>query len=515
MHLRSVVVCFIMPAGILGSLSGCALYSETRDKQAQEAVKAWEQVDLGAQVAVPRKNMAALLKQQLDLADEFGRAKRDNLARSIATGSDTDVLIPKGTTTQPPIATGTIALTLIDPVHKALTGLAGSPDAAKKWTEARAATLAARRNFAEAQRGLRWLGVEVPDCAALKAPGLKALIAAWPATPAQSSLLRTSVAEMTAICGDADFAAMDGVSLGGTLQQTREKVQLAAAALEQQRALGLMHRNSYRAALAEYEAAAAVKGKPDEYRDKVAAAAGKMKTAAAALDKLDDAFSIRFLSEQKRDALDDTVAAVLDRAEDGTLPENASRATVALAVFPALLDKAKLAFADAKQPGLVPLLLQKDLEQIKADAASRDVEAQLVKIATLEQLIEAQSRQAQRLLQARDALADATGSELASRALAPSASPSEKKMRLWRATAYYLDASGRLDAETSKFRYKLDALDQERALGYAESSILQWKTLIDSNVGQMAQFGASGIKASHVAGLLNSASLLAIAIGTN
>jgi hypothetical protein len=88
-------------------------------------------------------------------------------------------------------------------------------------------------------------------------------------------------------------------------------------------------------------------------------------------------------------------------------------------------------------------------------------------------------------------------------------------MRLWRATAYFLDATGRLSADAGKLDYRLLALEHERALAYSESSILQWRTLIDSNVAQMVEFGASGIKAEHVTALLNSASLLAIAIGTN
>ena len=60
-------------------LSGCAstssslphLYRPARDKQGQEASKAWGSVDLDAQLSVPRKNLKALLDEQLAVEDEL------------------------------------------------------------------------------------------------------------------------------------------------------------------------------------------------------------------------------------------------------------------------------------------------------------------------------------------------------------------------------------------------------------------------------------------------------------
>lgn len=488
---------FILSAASLGSLGGCALHSETRDKQGQEALKAWEEVDLNAQVAVPRKNMAALFGQQLKLQDELALAMRDNLARQIATGAK-------------------VQDALIRPVGAMLGQLAGSAAMAAQWQTAREDEAGARRAFAVANRQLRWLRLEIPDCATLARPETANLIANWSGTPAQKGILSASVKGMSEACKRPAFNATATVNVGGALGATRGKRNDAAAKLQEQRAAGVIYRNSYRAALAEYEAAAAALTRtPNGSRQKVLDAAGKLKNAADALARLEDAFSVQFLSEQKRDALNAALAPLLDRAEGEDLPANANSATVALAVFPELLDKANQAFADAKKPTLVPLLLQKDLEQIKADAAKRDVDAQLTRMAALDQLLEAQSRQVDRLLQAQDALKGANPEAVAATALGPHGEPTDAKMRLWRATSYYLDAAGRLSAEAGKIEHKLNAIEHERALAYAESNILQWETLIGSNVKQMAQFGASGVKSSHLTSLINSAALLAIAIGTN
>ena len=66
-------------------LSGCqTIYSPARDKQGQEAQKAWGEVDLAAQAAVPRKNIKTLLDEQLAMEDGIWAAFRTARARSMA-----------------------------------------------------------------------------------------------------------------------------------------------------------------------------------------------------------------------------------------------------------------------------------------------------------------------------------------------------------------------------------------------------------------------------------------------
>ena len=91
MMLRSCCLA-ILSAALL--LSGCTsvspglphLYSPARDKQGQDVEMAWGAVDLGAQLSVPRKNLKALLDEQLAIEDEIWSAFRAGEARQMAQG---------------------------------------------------------------------------------------------------------------------------------------------------------------------------------------------------------------------------------------------------------------------------------------------------------------------------------------------------------------------------------------------------------------------------------------------
>ena len=476
------------------------LYSETRDKQAQEAKQAWEKIDLPGQIAVPRKNLSALLAQQLQLQDELLRAQRDQLARAIATG-------------------GSVQQQLADPIDLRLTELAGKPEAAEKWRALRAQTAEPKGIIKNSERALRWLDFELPSCAQIDSAASTSMIQEWAqkASAAQAGILLASIESAKGACATLASISTAGVLLPGRMQQTEDALIRASDDLTRQRAQGLELRNRYRIALAEYTAAVkALNRSGDSARDKVNGAAQRLRTLAAALGRLDDVFSVKFLSEQKRDSVNILLSAVLDTPPGQPLPDNANKAAMALVVFPDLFDKAQAALADAKRPNLAPFLLQKNLEQIKADAAQRDVDAQRARIALLEAKLAAQARQADSLLLARRGLERSPYlAQTAAAALAPVKQPSDDKMRVWRATAHYLDAIGRLQSEEQKIDYRLNALASERALGYAESSVMQWGTLINTNVTQMSEFGAAGIRKEHLTALINSASLLAIGIGTN
>ena len=483
------------------SLSGCAmLYSETRDKQAQEAQQAWEKVDLASQIAVPRKNLSALLGQQLALEDELLRARRDAIARALATG-------------------GTVQETLVAPLTKLIGELAGSAEAAKKWQRVRADIEEQQELMRAPVRSLRWIGFEPPACAQIHSPASDKVVQEWAATATRprAGILTASIKAMKNICTKLGELTTVGVLTSGSMKQSEDNLRTEAAALEVQRSRSLELRNRYRIASAEYDAAAAAMTDTSAVASaNVRRAAEKLRSLAQVLEGLDDAFSVQFIAEQKRDAVNQLLSAVLDTKPGTPLPEHASKAAMVLVVFPDLFDKAQASLADANKPHLAPFLLQKKIEQIKADTAARDVDAERKKIALLEEKLEAQARQADSCMLALSALErNPLKGQQASVALAPVKQPGEEKMQVWRATAFYLDAIGRLHSEERKIDYKLTALTSERGLAYAESSVMQWGALINANVAQMSEFGSAGIRKEHLTALLNSASLLAIGIGTN
>ena len=91
----------------------------------------------------------------------------------------------------------------------------------------------------------------------------------------------------------------------------------------------------------------------------------------------------------------------------------------------------------------------------------------------------------------------------------------EGKSRVLKAASLYLDSRGRLVAAANRTEYQIIALENEQSLAYAEGNIAQWNTLISSVVGQMNDFGDSGIKTENVAALINSLALLWIGKGVN
>jgi hypothetical protein len=521
---RYAVLVFCTAAAL--GLNGCALYSETRDKQAQAAKQAWQQVSLAGQIAVPRKNLSVLLEQQLQLEDALQGARRLALARSMATG--------------------TVQETLIKPVDNGLIQLVYSPDAADEaarkcpaqqrdacdtrlaeesvrkvatWRTARALKATANDALKEPATELRRFGLEAPDCDTLKKPESAKMVDDWTTglSKDQADIVSASIENMRGVCKELSDT-QDVVLPGGKLAAAIRDLDAATSDLERQRAQGVIQRNSYRAALAAYDKAAAEFKRPENggARDQMKQAAAKAKTAVAALSRLDDAFSAKFLSEQRRESLNAFLSAMADTSSTAPPSKETNIATDIMAVFPDLAAKAERSLADANKPNLTPLLLQKSLEQIKVEAADRDLQAQVAGIALLQQKLGVDERQLERYLSARGALANnKLRSEKMAAALAPATPPTDDQIGLWRATAYYLDAVGRLQADEGKIDFKWRALQRDRALAYAESSVMQWSTLIDSHVAQMAEFGASGIKKDDIVALINSISLLGIAIGTN
>ena len=496
------------------ALAGCgSMYSETRDQQGKAAREAWQKVELAAQVATPRKNHAALLAKQLELEDSLATAQRNQLARAMATG-------------------GTTGEKLAEPLARQLKQLAGG--AAKTWLTALDDEAAAKRSLRKFETEFRRAGVEMPACDKIGLPATQAALQAWlDAHPGTG--LRTAVPEATQACAQPAMTATQRVDLTGTdLQTTRGEVTQAEAVLADQRSKSLDARNRFRAAKAEYDTAAeALAVDPSASRDKVQAAAKKLQALAQTLGSLDDAFSVKFISEQQHQWLDKLLGAIVQTPAGQTPPAGSSDAAVALVLVPDLLDSARVALADAEKPSLVPLVLAKDLAQIRADAAARDIGARETEVVLLRQKLQRQTELVQALANARididrllkdhgpAALDISVASALAPVGESPKPDDTaarkrvEDKMRWWKAATLYLDAQGRLTAEVNKVGYQLNAIRYERAITYAESNIAQWNSLISTSVDQMAAFGASGVKAQDIVALLNSLTLLWIGKGVN
>jgi len=216
----------------------------------------------------------------------------------------------------------------------------------------------------------------------------------------------------------------------------------------------------------------------------------------------------------------------------GTDP-GSNRLAVALALIPDMQQRTAQALANAERPNLTPFVLRKNIEQAKADAASRDAERR-------EAIIDLRRKIVVALEEQLDAYAGAYGASLQVSAttkkegkdvpvrwaealqaveskpnLAVPTDVLKPKIAAWRASTRYLEAEGSLRADVAQNYYRIYALQFGGVLLYAESSIQQWKGLVDPSVDLLAQWGASGVVPQDVVQLFNSLMLLGIAVGVN
>jgi hypothetical protein len=468
-------------------LSACALHSETREKQSLAARDAWKKVDLEGQLASARKAEAQILFEQLRTEDDIQRARRDALARGMVYG-------------------GTVNSKLLAPIEKELMQLFVPNDArkslgeAEKWLLARDDQADARKAFDKFDLEFRRAGLEPPTCESVKSGTPQGPAAAWDG--------------IVNACRNPRLNAADSYPLpeSGSLKKQHDLIVAAAGELAGAKSASLNQRNAYRAAAKVYaDELAKLERDPLAARDRLEQArdgVGKAMKALEALEKAGaDAFASKVLAEARLDML------------------NKQLSSRYLAAGAEVADGARVALAEARQPRLAPLVVAKNLESAKADAAKRDADIQLRKEQLLRDQLKWMTAKVRALVDAHAFAAKADpNAELASMLRPQDPLQLKEKDRkaiiqakadVWKAAAIYLDSEGRMSAEINKIDYQLRALEHEKALSYAESSISQWNSLIYSVIEQQVEYGAAGIRQADITALINSLALLWIGVGVN
>jgi len=488
-------------------LSGCAspgsglhLYSPARDKQGQEVSKTWGAVDLSSQLSVPRKNLKALLDEQLAVEDEIWTAFRAAQARRLAQG-------------------------------ETLSGWRGEMEGRLLMLAGNATTesLKADANDLKFANGsLRSInetrelaGLPPADCGKLGTPeGLAASQQA--ASKIESGDVR-AVALATLSAAAPNCRAITGiVAKGGELATASALLERDKAAVEGGKARAGALKSEYAAAKRTYdETALTLLGDPSDptARASVDKAIAKLGALVDKIKAAQDTFSAKVLTEERLASLDGFLTSYKDVAA-GKAVEDGNRFAIALAVFPDIRDKARKSLRDAQKPNLVPLTLQKNVELAKLQAAQKDIELREQVVAERMAQVDSLRAQAGALIAALEAFNDAslrnqTGKSVLDVMSATGDSGLEARIKLWKASTKYLDAQGRLRAETNKAYYRISALEHEKVLTGVESGINQWKAVIDPSVELMAGYGAAGLKSSDLIQLFNAATLLWIGAGVN
>ncbi len=530
-------------------LSGCAttsgkdfrLHSPERDKQGQALKDAWSKVDLKTQTDIPRQNLAKTLAEQLATEEEIWSKRRSIVAGQMARD---------WTVTMFQSAAESGLNRVIGAVAPGQT-----PSSAARLYRGFAAMVKAETDGRdrEASRILA-LGLSAPTCAlvtgdaARRSKYLNEQLSNLPADKAdQAGTYAGFVESMTRHC-KAMQTAQDGqdqlfdTTMGpsGDLGKARAALKADEANLEADKTAAELAAASLKGLQAEYEAAdrdlQRTKGEADQKR--VEAAVARLKQWEADAKALEGKPIVgRLLSQVRLESLDKFLATYTAASTGKGTPAGSNRLAVALALIPDMEKRSDEALAQADRPNLTPFVLRKNIEQARSDAAARDVLRQEAIVdlrrrivSTLEDQLEAYegaySASAQVAPKAvvkkdgKDAEVDVRWADVLQPVEAkPNTTLSEKelapKIAAWRASTRYLEAEGRLRADIGQNYYRIYALQYEGVLIYAESSIQQWKGLVDPSVDLLAQWGAAGVVPQDVVQLFNSLMLLGIAVGVN
>jgi len=498
LQFRTICLAALLPAFF--SLTGCAVYSETRHKQGEAAKEAWKSVDIAGQLGAARKGEAALLAEQLKTEEALQKAKRDALIRAM-------------------VFEGTVAKQLKEPAEKQLLALAGSPQVAVAWAAALKKEARAKSNLHDAEIEFTRTGLEMPACSVMSQQSFDVWAQSHAGAPAY--LRAPWMAAVDECTGDALTAGSSFVFKEGALAITQQAVADARAAIGAAKSASLAARNQVAKLSKEYSGELEkLSADPSRTQDKLKSIAKELGEALAKIEKLPDPLSRQFVSEQRVKALDATLASLAGNVDSKGESSTTSAALASLAEW---FDQSRVALADAKKPRLAAALLLRNLEQAKADAAAKDAQLQAMELQLLESKMNWQLEQLRSLSYAHQALQSVSPDVAAMQmraALAPvetekatSGKAFEDKTKVWKSAASYLDANGRLAAEVNKTEIQRDALDHERAIAYAEGNIAQWNVLISSTINQLAEYGDAGIRKEDITGLVNSIALLFIAKG--
>ncbi|HSW26722.1 MAG TPA: hypothetical protein VLJ62_28465 [Burkholderiaceae bacterium] len=481
--------------------SGCAnlyLHSDTRQQQAEAMTKAWAEVEHATLFATERENLAKLAQAEEQTQLRVAAAKREHLA-AVITASATEGESAPGRTAR------SVASVVVKGAQSEFTALVGPLDGYDKRVKA-------ADELAPIENSIAGLGVRmqvsdspVGGCADLgDGAGLPAKAQQWldsltgaARTGARDSLrtLRDDCVRLDAKKAEQRANGVDAAPLGkmkaAIAQRDADRRELAL-----QRTVFQNAKARYDAALAQYvtaEDAARAPAADETAAAKVAKAAETLRTEIGLLRGLNNAFAKEFIGNETLDSIDGSLSAIAA----GKAADDAKKGVVFAVQAPSLIDRYRAALAESKKPLVLPLLIRRNAEQLQRDAAAADVKLVQAKVETSEQIVAAVQAEAaalrraiRELEQARKLNASALDQPWAE---ALAATSGKSKQLLLSGTARYLDAVSRLQGERYQLEYARIALDHQRGLAYAETSVAQWANLIGAGVGQLDAFAKGGI----------------------
>lgn len=520
--LRAKVTTVLLLLIVLSGCSSMRLYSETRDKQGQDLKKTWADVDLKGYFSVQREERKKLLQAELDSVTAHVMAVREATLRKIVNNpveGSTDGLVQ-------------LIQSAIDTragVGKEIGGGSAQPheeqaktvqEQLSKW---RKANITLQKSRASQEINRLWLAADGVEKFACSSFGPEGAVEKWKITNEKNKNLRDEVDpfldDLKLWC-DKEAEGVEALgavntSFGGTLATDWREIAEDEAAFEKSKAFAQKAIASYKEAAQAYEEAVKANAASPKPSEEVTKAAAKLKAVLNALVTAQDGFAKEAIAKERVDTLNDLLEKVERSKDPGA---DVGRTEVVVLLLPKIADDAKALSDLTKTTPKDALLIRRDIERGRADAARIEVTYQEQRIALGRAHFNSRVEETILLQRAKSTLARTTGKDFAKKefpkAMAAATAKADK-VALYDGAARFLDAIGRQHAETRKLELLRIEATNERAINYAEINTRLWTSLIDSVVGQASDYSGGGIKTSDIKDLIQSIALLWIGSGVN
>jgi hypothetical protein len=531
--------------GCQGLVQNARLYSEKRDRQGSAAKASWEKVNLDAMIDTDRSNLNKLLEAQLDLQEQYALTNRDRKLRMLL------------------VSDKKVGEALTDALSKELTTLIGkgkTPQAVEEALRDRQnkASSPERTSLTMAQLKFSQIQFRTPSCNEFefkqlsedaldvtKPADLVALMENVAVNARRSATLASAIRFLVSACNQSgsqsDTYAKFREFTSGTLQDAlQDKVQ-DDDALANAKGEGQLLKAEFDVSSNAYQAAIGTMPKADAQTDiaipastdgdetncvnqptsklgpaqvNAVTAAHRLCKAILQIEKANNAFASKLLSEERLKSLQNLVETINQMKPGDPVPADAGKLVKTYILLPGLVDEVNVAIDARRKPVAMSLLIQRNIDELKLEAAVREI-ALLENRAKLSRVIvEEMLAEADLLLKSKTNLNKSSVINIPMESAFTKANADEK-ITLYSALTNYADAIGRQEVKWRKARQQRLATFHEVALLYAEVNLKQWTSLIDTAVEQVSDSAADGIKSESITNLLNTVGLFYIGRGAN
>ena len=511
-------------------LTGCAdlkdikLHSDVRQSQGEAASKAWAAVDLKGYFDAQRDNLATLLNEEIASTQRLVAVNRETEIRELA---NTNVSALQGR------------------YDRQLARVVG-PFPAGQMTGLQTQLVSAWGNLHlnmtkldDADRLLSFLrakGVTQFTCAQLTMAEPKDLDEWKKAHAALAAEVNSRINAAVMVCKDANAArAAYDEGLGdfaeGTLATAFNEWKTAQQRMAKLETEVASKRADYTKALAAYNKEVDSAKAKNSISQAVKDRATDVAKALNLLDQAQQALGIQVASEERIKSLNDLLAAL--NAGDSVDVTTASKGELVAALLPQIADDARAISQARKGSALVPLMIQRDIEQGYLDAATVQVTFLRKRLALREALMQALLFQAITYLKAHNFVGylmscdDSPVADIGDVGKCEKADKNQTVYNIWDAlepkarrlllesTIQYLDGFSRQQAQIETMQTQDLALERERILELSQVHATMWSSLIGDSVNQAAEFAEMGLKAEDFEKVLNLLGIFYIGHGVN